>query len=449
MNKRFWATTSFFYDAMAVNLAIIVAFYIRFAGKPPEFNFSAYTKLAVFITLVYLVSAYLSSVYTVEDLLNAGYLEPVIKAVTISWLILGAFIWLFQFFEFPRLVFLIGWFFAVVFVYGWRYISIGVLRNKWPKQKILIVGTKPIAKQIISKLREENNLSYKLVGVVSDADNKKYGGAPVIGKTGDIPQLVKEHGIDRLIITDPLRIVTIEQLAEMGLPNLRIEVVPNLYEILVGRVDYNTLTDIPLLELTQSNNKSTYKALKRLTDIVLSVIGLLILFPLVILPSAILIKLTSKGKIFYRQERVGQKSKIFHIVKLRTMYSDAEKKSGPVLAEKKDKRVTPIGRLLRKYRLDELPQLINILEGEMSFIGPRPERPEFVEKYKKKIPGYAARFRLKPGASGLAQISGSYTTDVQNKFRFDLFYLYHSSFWLDIKIILKTIRVMISGTGFH
>ncbi len=168
-----------------------------------------------------------------------------------------------------------------------------------------------------------------------------------------------------------------------------------------------------------------------------------------IIPAAILIRLTSKGPVFYRQERVGRNGNIFQMVKLRTMHQDAEKRTGPVMAKEDDIRVTKVGRFLRKYRLDEFPQLVSILKGEMSFVGPRPERPEFVEKFKREIPGYASRLSLQPGATGLAQISGSYASDAQNKLKIDLFYLYHRSYLLDIKIFLKTIKVMISGTGSH
>ena len=405
--------------------------------------------MALVITFIYLLSAYFSSVYTIEELLGSGLFEPVLKAVTITWLILAFVIWFYRAFTFPRIVFAGGWLLAIAFIYSWRFASFNLLKINLPEARILIVGTKPIAADIIAKLKE-SIFGYHLVGIVSDESPEGlFAGVPVIGKTADIVNLLEEHSVNRMIITSSLSTKVFEKLAESGLQNLKIEVVPDLYEILVGKVDYNTLTDIPLLELTSISVKSSYVLLKRLGDIVFAAVLLTVSFPLVILPAVILIKLTSKGPIFFKQERVGREGKVFRVVKLRTMYDDAEKETGPTLAKAKDKRITRVGAFLRKYRLDELPQMVNILKGEMSFVGPRPERPEFVNEFNEKIPGYASRFKLQPGATGLAQISGNYTTDAANKLKYDLFYLYHRSLLLDLKIIFKTIRVMISGTGSH
>ncbi len=449
MSKRTWLVFSILFDLIAVNAAIILAFYIRFMGELPLVNFSAYSEIAIAITITYFISAYLSSIYAAEDLFGSGLMEPVLKAVTISWLLLAGFIWLFQAFSFPRLVFVLSWFLAITFIYSWRYLSLNVLRIDWPKQNILIIGNKPIAKDIIEKLKSQKHLGYQVVGIIADVEIKKFAGVDILGKPGDIANTVKNHNISRIIITIPLKAAILEQLAELGLQDLKIEVVPDLYEILVGKVDYNTLTDIPLLELTNSEATSSYRIFKRFLDVTISSAGLLALGPTVILPAAIAIKLSSKGPVLYKQQRVGKNQNIFTIIKLRTMREDAEERTGAVFASKKDSRVTTVGRILRTYRLDELPQLVNILKGEMSFVGPRPERPEFVEQFLKEIPGYASRFKLKPGATGLAQISGSYATDAANKLKFDLFYLYHRTLFLDIKITFKTIKVMISGTGSH
>jgi len=423
------------YDIAAVNCAIIAAFYIRFLSKPPAFNFDAYSKIALYISLIYLLAAYISSAYSLEEMVASGLFGPVFKSISISWLFLGVFIWFYRAFSFPRTVFLIGWIFGVAATYGWRLISLKGINIKWPTERILIVGQSSIAKDIIKNLKEHNLSNYRLVGQVTEAK--------------DISKIVEEEKVTRIIITDSIKTATLEELAQLGLANLRIEVVPDLYEILVGRIDYNTLTDIPLLELTRNNVKSSYRFLKRLTDVALSSALLIISGPLIILPASIAIKLTSKGPVFYKQLRVGLDNKVFTLVKLRTMHNEAEKVTGPVLAEKNDSRVTKVGKFLRKYRLDELPQMLNIFSGQMSFVGPRPERPEFVSKYIDSIPGYASRFKMQPGATGLAQISGSYATDAQHKLKFDLFYLYHRSYLLDLKIMLKTIKVMVSGTGSH
>jgi lipopolysaccharide/colanic/teichoic acid biosynthesis glycosyltransferase len=151
--------------------------------------------------------------------------------------------------------------------------------------------------------------------------------------------------------------------------------------------------------------------------------------------------------VLFGQERLGRDMKPFRVLKFRTMVRNAEAESGPVLAEEEDPRITPVGRFLRRFRIDELPQLINILTGEMSFVGPRPERAFFVERFVREIPGYRERFRIKPGATGLAQVSGGYATTPERKLKYDLIYMYHQSLLMDVRIVADTVRVVLTGRG--
>lgn len=197
--------------------------------------------------------------------------------------------------------------------------------------------------------------------------------------------------------------------------------------------------------------RRTYAAVKRVLDVVCSILGAIILSPLMIL-AFFLVKLTSKGPVIYSQTRVGKDGKNFQIFKFRTMRVDAEKNSGPVWAAKNDSRMTPVGNFLRKSHIDELPQLFNVLKGEMSIIGPRPERPVFVEEFKLSIPNYEGRLAVKPGITGLAQVWHRYDTtlaDVKKKVRYDRLYIKKMSFWADFNIILRTLRVVITGEGAH
>jgi exopolysaccharide biosynthesis polyprenyl glycosylphosphotransferase len=178
----------------------------------------------------------------------------------------------------------------------------------------------------------------------------------------------------------------------------------------------------------------------------LAVLFLVLTLPLMII-IAVAIKLSSPGPVLFKQERVGEGESVFWLYKFRTMVPDAEAETGPVLATEDDSRVTPLGHFLRRYRLDELPQLYNIIRGEMSFVGPRPERPYFVQQFKKSIPGYSERFQVKPGVTGLAQVSGGYATTARNKLKYDLIYIYNQSFSLDLKILFQTIRVVLSAHG--
>jgi exopolysaccharide biosynthesis polyprenyl glycosylphosphotransferase len=204
-----------------------------------------------------------------------------------------------------------------------------------------------------------------------------------------------------------------------------------------------------LLGMIISFVRRTYAFAKRIIDLVAAVIGIIILSP-VIMVTALLVKLTSKGPILYSQIRVGKNEVLFKIYKFRTMKVDAEKDTGPVWAAKNDNRLTPIGKFLRKTHIDEIPQFINILKGEMSLIGPRPERPVFVEQFKEKIAGYEKRLHVKPGITGLAQVWHRYDEtieDVKAKLKYDLLYVKKMCFWADFGIILRTFRVVATGEG--
>jgi len=204
-----------------------------------------------------------------------------------------------------------------------------------------------------------------------------------------------------------------------------------------------------LLSMVLSFVRRTYMAMKRGVDIVLSVVAILLLSPLFLI-TAILIKLTSKGPIFYFQERVGKDGELFNMFKFRTMKVDAEKGTGAVWAKKNDPRLIPIGGFLRKAHIDEIPQFINVLRGEMSVVGPRPERPVFVEQLKEQIPDYEKRLEVKPGITGLAQVWHRYDEtieDVRKKIKYDLLYIKKVCLWTDVMILLRTVRVVVTGEG--
>ncbi len=206
------------------------------------------------------------------------------------------------------------------------------------------------------------------------------------------------------------------------------------------------VSDIPLMELTRGPVPSWFTSAKRLGDVVFALFLLVVTSPFVLL-GMLGILVTMGRPVFYTQERVGKDLERFRLVKLRTMVREAEKKSGPVLATEDDPRITRLGRVLRTYRVDELPQLVNIISGDMSFVGPRPERPHFVERHLRDIPGYRERFKVKPGATGLAQVSGGYATTAERKLKYDLIYMYHQSLLLDLQILAQTVRVVLTGRG--
>ncbi|MDO8885925.1 sugar transferase [Candidatus Oleimmundimicrobium sp.] len=451
LSKSKWLIISIIIDAVLINCAIILSFLLRFGGRLPVFNFQAYTNLALFITLIQLGAFYVYDLYDPEKV-QSGWdvFFSVLKAVTLSTLIIMSITFFFRFFSFPRTIFAISWALIILIISGWRMLALNVLKIKWPTQRILIIGTDEIALQLLRELKERSRWGYEVVGLV-EKDAKRVGRKieeiPIVGGISDIVELVRKYDISRIIITSPTHHrKLLDELAKAEETSVKVEAIPEIYEIFIGKVDYSLVNDIPLIKLTKDPVPSWVFGLKRIIDILLAVFLGILSMPIMIIAS-IIIKITSKGPVFYKQIRVGEEGRPFALYKFRTMVVGAEKESGPVLAVKNDSRITLVGKFLRKTRADELPQLWNILKGNMSFVGPRPERPYFVEKHKKSIPGYEERFKIKPGITGLAQVSGSYLTTPENKLKYDLIYVYHQSILLDLKILLQTVKVVLTGKG--
>ena len=220
-------------------------------------------------------------------------------------------------------------------------------------------------------------------------------------------------------------------------------IVPTMYEMACKNTRLIIADDIPMQRITRLLLTAEQKILKRMLDIAVSIPAIIILLPLMAL-TAVAIKADSKGPVIYSQERVGQYGKTFKVYKFRSMKQDAEAKSGPVLAKEGDSRITKVGRFIRATRIDELPQLFNVLKGEMSIVGPRPERPFFVEQFIKEKPEYAYRHNVKPGITGLAQIAGKYNTTAYDKLIYDLIYIQEVSVKTDLIIMLQTLKVLIT-----
>ncbi|MBN1352907.1 undecaprenyl-phosphate glucose phosphotransferase [candidate division KSB1 bacterium] len=318
----------------------------------------------------------------------------------------------------------------------------------------LILGWNKIAQSLFDEIKKFPALGYRVIGFVSEGSapcDGEYNATPVLGSIKQLSQLVKRHRVEEIIIALPgaSRKKVVNAITRCdGLP-VNLKIVPDLYDIVLGQARTNQLYGFPLIEIMPEMMPAWEKKVKRVIDLAFSIGIIFGLLPLWIIV-ALAIKLTSRGPVFFRQKRVGKDGKIFTIYKFRSMYRDAEKRTGPVWAEKKDPRITPVGKLIRKLRIDEFPQFINILNGDMSLVGPRPERPYFVKKLKHHIPLYARRFKIKPGITGWAQIKGEYDTTIENvnkKLEYDLFYQENMSLRMDLKIIFNTILTMIRGKG--
>jgi len=315
---------------------------------------------------------------------------------------------------------------------------------------VLIVGAGRRAIGIAQEMRLHPERKYNLVGFVDDdALRARAHGIELLGRLSDLFWLIDRYQIDEVIVAYlpswQERLAT-ELVASGRAAHVKLRVVPSLYESMVSDLRIEPVDDIPLVRVNARHPGAAYLAAKRVFDIGFSLVMLVVSSPLM-LAAAIAIKLTSEGPALFVQERVGRGGRVFRIYKLRTMVADAEQRTGPVLADPYDARMTTVGRWLRATRLDELPQFVNVIKGDMSVVGPRPERPEFVGQFLKEVPGYAKRHEVRPGITGLAQVYGGYLTTVYSKLRYDWLYLYRCSFWYDLRIIGLTIKVVLSRAG--
>ncbi len=318
-------------------------------------------------------------------------------------------------------------------------------------RNLAIVGAHESADRLIREIGKHPELGYRFIGFIDQEKKENHAGYPILGKYEDIARLNKEKGVNGLVISHH----TNSAKDIMNILNycwdekLTIYMEPSLMDVISGHLKTHDVCGVPLLVLLQDHMPSWEAQVKRLFDICISASMLIIGAPVWLLVAA-LVKATSKGPAVYSQERIGQNGKPFIMMKFRSMSVDAETKSGPAWATTNDPRVTPFGRFMRKTRLDEIPQLINVLKGEMSFVGPRPERQYFIDKLTVEIPWYIKRLKMKPGITGWAQVKHKYDEtieDVKTKVMYDLYYFENMSLLLDLKIIIQTVMVVFTGKG--
>lgn len=357
-----------------------------------------------------------------------------------------------------RVMIVLYWAMMIFFVGGGRVflrsIHRRLLQKGFGRRRTLIVGWGRKARDVLDMIREAPALGYDVVGFVTSKEveaGSSYKEIPALGQVESLNEVIEGHGIQEVVVALPGHSEKMleEIIGQCNGTGAGIKIMPDLYNVIIGQVRTNQIYGFPLIEILPELMPPWERMVKRAGDFILSLIGSLVFLPFGLI-IALLIKLTSRGPVFYTQTRVGMNGKHFKVIKFRTMVQDAEKLSGPVWADKNDPRVTPVGRVLRKLRLDEFPQLVNVLKGDMALVGPRPERPYFVEKLKDMFPLYTRRLRVRPGITGWAQVKGEYDQSleqVKHKLEYDLFYLENMSLRMDLKIILNTLYVMLAGKG--
>jgi len=351
--------------------------------------------------------------------------------------------------DFARLVIGLSFFTIIFLVLLERYILFRIewnlARHSHAKSNVLILGTDHVALHVTRTLKDEPMLRAQVIGFLRTGLETPDPGVPremLRGTLDDLKTSIRELTVHEVILTDPSiphdRIVQILLLCEQHL--VKFKMVPDLFRIMTSSMDVQSLNDIPLLGISAWPLDSLWnRLLKRAEDVVGASVGLLLSLP-VIAVAAVLIKRSSPGPVFYRQERCGEGGRAFTLLKLRTMPEDAEAQTGPVWTVENDSRRTRVGECLRTYNLDELPQFWNVFKGDMTLVGPRPERPFFVEQFKEEIGNYMSRHVSKPGMTGWAQVNGLRgNTDLKERVKYDLYYLENWSLAFDFKILLKTI----------
>ncbi len=312
---------------------------------------------------------------------------------------------------------------------------------------VVIVGAGDMGKMVAQKLFTFKDLGFRVKGFLDDERTRGEridvdGGVAVLGSLEDLGAVIEEQAISEVYVALDLNNYSkiLETLQIVNKYSVHVRLIPDLFQLLTLKAQIQDLDGLPVISVDEVPLKGTSWFVKRITDAVVSALLLILLAPLLCVV-AVLVKLTSKGPVFYHQERVGLDGGRFIIHKFRTMICNAEKVTGPVMSDRDDPRLTRIGKFLRKYSIDELPQLVNVFKGEMSLIGPRPERPNFVQEFRETIPKYMLRHKVKSGITGWAQVHNlRQDTSIEKRLEYDFYYIQNWSFALDIKILWMTLR---------
>jgi sugar transferase (PEP-CTERM system associated) len=440
-------------DILFAILSLFVASLVRFGdlAQIPATKGHMGINGAIFVAVL-IFSSFLLETYGNE--IKRGRKEIIVRAcvaLIVSYLILSALYYNVSTIMFGRGVFLLSLIFFGVLQIIWHIGYTFSLNVPGMAKKVLILGTGPLAKRIGDIIASTNH-RHTLSGYVSLAsESVQVPVSAIVANVDELTERIREEKVHKLVVSLSERrgIFPVDVVLNCKFNGVEVIDAPSFYEELTGKLLIENMNPSSLIFCQSFKLNASLKLYKRAFDICYSLICLLLampLFPFI----ALMVRLDSPGPVLLRQVRVGARQRHFVLFKFRTMHQDAESATGAVWAQKNDARITRVGRFLRKTRLDEIPQLYNVLRGDMSFIGPRPERPEFTEQLKEIIPYYSERHYVKPGITGWAQVKYPYGASIEDaveKLRYDLFYIKHVSLFLDLLIILETIKVVVLGRG--
>ncbi len=447
-------------DGIAVECAFLVSYWIRFdtsllrflplAEQTPPLR--AYILGSFVVIPVWLLIFNSRKMYGARrNVALADEFFSIIRLVTLGMLVVMSAAFFYRAFSYSRVVFGLLWLTSIGFIYVGRALLYQTEKKLYRRGRELrsavIIGNNETANRICYTLHNHPLLGYKLAGYFADAQAQNGGplsATEFLGSIGDAAERISQDRFELALIAinadeHPKLYRLIEECEGV---NVEFMMVPDILEAMTSNVSVKEIGGIPFIRLKGFPMTTWGRILKRIFDVFISLV-LLIIFSPIFLLITLLIKLGSHGPVFFQQERVGLDGKQFEMLKFRSMKLEAESASGPVFATSDDPRRTPIGRFLRKTSLDELPQLWNVLNGEMSLVGPRPERPFFVEQFRKHVPKYLDRHRVKTGMTGWAQVNGLRgNTSIEERIVYDIYYIENWTVWFDIKILLKTVRAL-------
>ena len=461
---RTTAVLSFATDVAATFLAFFLAWVLRFEtllipwlehGSKPDFI--PYLQLLPFIVLAWPTVFFFQGLY--QSKLGKSRIEQSVS-ILIAVLFAGLLLTFLTAWYRPALVDQPGEIFTYsraflaiflvtnfVFTAAGRFTLQAFMRNLRRRgrglRRILVVGSGRLGREVTEKILAHRSLGFEVVGFLDDNPGSRFIlGRPVLGSLKSLPEVLEEHQIDQVMIALPLEAYrkTMRILEHLYKECVEVRLVPDVLQYAALKATIEDLDGTPLINLSQVPLEGWTSLVKRTIDLLLSAAAMLLTLPLLPIV-ALAIWLEDRGPIFYRQERMGLDGRSFQILKLRSMRINAETSTGPIWAVKNDPRRTRVGALLRRTSIDELPQLWNVLKGEMSLVGPRPERPAFVREFKHKVPQYMQRHRVRAGITGWAQVHGwRGNTSIRRRIQYDIYYIENWSLMLDFKILWMTLR---------
>ena len=444
-----------FGDLLIVNGSIFLSAILRL-GVSAGWGYIQSNPWSFILTgLIYIMVFFSTELYDIrKDFKSIGNVMAITLASTSAFVITTLLFYMNWSLRIGRGVFILNGILITLFIIGWRILYSYLLEQPIFKRNVLIVGAGWAGKTILQEINRLQKSGLRTVGFIDDDPQKKgklIDGVPVLGDRYTIDKVIRKKGVDLIVaaITHEKHADLIKALINCSWKGIDIVDMPAIYEQLTGKIPFKHINNMWMLHIAIGKPKLYSRLIKPILEAIIASILFILLIPVMVV-LAIVIKCDSRGRIFYTQERIGKDGRKFIIMKFRTMVENAESLTGAVYAADNDPRITKIGRFLRKWRLDEIPQLVNVIKGDMGLIGPRPEREVFIREFEEKIPFYTQRLLVRPGLTGWAQVKFPYASSIEQteeKLQYDLYYIKNMSFILDFVVFLKTIRVVLFGKG--